>query len=258
MRIPKSQHKKSLSDGRRKSGQKKFVSLADAMVMVRRANIQSRRLFWEWIDGDKIGYIPKMPNHHYKEWISWNHFLGTNNSWEANGYKPGNYRPYWEAVRWAQATSQKNELTTMKEWLAWYGENDVPSNIPKRPDTYYDEWAGWGTWLGNTIKGNIMTAKNAAGILAFVVEKGNSDNVITMRLEKGGASALESAWLAAKDIGQEFKVVKMFAYDPDNYAKFQGVYEMCSTKYQGNDRVRLVHNVDNFLWETECLFEVVT
>ena len=255
--MPKSQHKKSLSGGKHKKRHTKFVSFGDAHAMVMRAGVKSRKQFWDWIDSESIAYIPRQPHHKYKEWVSWNHFLGTNNSWEANGYKPGNYRPYWEAVRWSQANAVENKLTTMKEWLAWYGDNDVPTNIPKRPDAYYDEWAGWGTWLGTTIKGKIMTAENAHGILAFVVEKGNSDNVITMRLERGGASALEAAWLAAKELNQEFKVVKMFAYDPDQYAKFQGIYEMCSTKYQGQDRVRLVHNVDNFVWETSTVFDMV-
>ena len=226
--------------------------------MVQRANIRSRRLFHEWHDAEKIGYIPRQPHRTYKnDWVSWNDFLGVNNEWTANGYKPGVYRPYWEAVRWSQANANKNDLHTMKEWLAWYGDNDVPTNIPKRPDAYYDEWAGWGTWLGTTIKGKIMTEKIAHGIMALVVQKGHANNVITMRLEKGGASALEAAWIEAKEIGQEFKVVKMFEYDPAKYAQFRGVYEMCSSKYEGQDQVRLVQNVPTFLWETESVFDVV-
>ena len=261
MRMKKSQHKKSLSDKRRRRGQKKFVSFEDAKAMVRRANIQSRRLFWEWHDHNKIGYIPRMPHHTYKDdWVSWNDFLGVNNVWEANGYQPGNYRPYWEAVRWAQAIAVKNDVKTMKEWLAWYGENkdSIPDNIPKRPDAYYDEWAGWGTWLGTTIKGNIMTAEKANGILALVVQKGHANNVITMRMERGGASALEAAWLDAKEIGQEFKVVKMFAYEPEKLEQLQGVYRMLSTAYEGNEQVRLVQNLPTFLWEIESIFDVVT
>ena len=254
----KSQHKKSVSRKKNVKRHKKFVSFHHAMQMVREAGIQSRKQFWDWIDSEGIAYIPKQPPRVYKEWSSWNEFLGVTNSWEANGYTPGNYRPYWDAVRWSQANANKNDLHTMKEWLAWYGENEVPDNIPKRPDAYYDEWAGWGTWLGTTIKGKIMTEKNAHGILALVVQKGHANNVITMRLERGGPSALEAAWLEAKEAGQEFQVLKMYAYEPDKMEKLQGVYRMLSTAYEGNEQVRLVHNINNFLWEIESVFEVVT
>lgn len=259
MRMSKSQHKNSVSRRKRKKRHTKFVSFKHAKQFVQAAGIQSRRLFWEWMDNEGIAYIPRQPHHTYKkEWVSWNDFLGTNNTWEANGYTPGNYRPYWDAVRWSQANANKNSLDTMKKWLAWYGDNEVPDNIPKRPDAYYDEWAGWGTWLGTTIKGKIMTEKTAHGILALVIQKGHQKNVITMRLEKGGADALEDAWKASKEIGQEFQVVKMFEYDPDHYMQLKGVYEMCSTPFEGSEQVRLVQNVNTFLWEVENIFDVVT
>ena len=260
MRMPKSQHKKSLSRKKNVKRNTKFVSFHHAMQMVREVGIASRKQFWDWIDSEGIAYIPKQPPRVYKEWVSWNHFLGVTNSWEANGYTPGNYRPYWDAVRWSQAVANKNDLDTMKKWLAWYGDNkdNIPDNIPKRPDAYYDEWAGWGTWLGTTIKGKIMTEKNAHGILALVVQKGHANNVITMRIEKGGADALEDAWKAAKEIGQEFRVVKMFAYDPELLGRLKGVYEMTSTPYEGQEQVRLVQNVNTFIWEIENLFDVVT
>lgn len=259
MHMSKSQHKKSVSGGKHKRRHIKFVSFHHAKQIVREHEITSRKQYWDWIDSG-IAYMPKQPNRVYADWVSWNDFLGVNNVWEANGYKPGNYRPYWEAVRWAQAVAVKNELKTMKEWLAWYGENkeSIPDNIPKRPDAYYDEWAGWGTWLGTTIKGNIMTAENAHGILALVVQKGHANNVITLRVERGGASALEAAWLDAKEIGQEFRVVKMFAYEPDKLTQLQGVYRMLSTAYEGNEQVRLVQNLPTFLWEIESILDVVT
>ena len=79
-----------------------------------------------------------------------------------------------------------------------------------------------------------------------------------MRIEKGGADALEDAWKAAKEIGQEFRVVKMFAYDPELLGRLKGVYEMTSTPYEGQEQVRLVQNVNTFIWEIENLFDVVT
>ena len=259
MRMSKSQHKKSESGGKYKKRHTKFVSFVDAQWMVKRAQLHSRKQFWEWIDSESIAYIPKMPQRVYTDdWVSWNDFLGVNNQWISNKKDPGNYRPYWDAVRWSQDNANKNDLHTMKEWLAWYGDNDVPDNIPKRPDAYYDEWAGWGTWLGNTIKGRIMTEKKANGILALVVQKGHAKNVITMKLEKGGPDALEDEWKAQKELNQEFDVIKMFEYDPEKYQKFKGMFEMCSTAYEGQESVRLVQSLPNFLWDVEALFEVVS
>jgi hypothetical protein len=47
-------------------------------------------------------------------------------------------------------------LNSQKEWYSLSKNKKIPNNIPRTPNTYYDEWVSWNDWLGH----NITTNKN--------------------------------------------------------------------------------------------------
>lgn len=258
--MSKSQHKKSVSRKKSPKRNKKFVSYDDARHIVQRHQIQSRKQYWDWLYSEGIAYLPTQPPTTYKDsWVSWNEFLGVANDFESTTRQEMQYRSYWDAVRWSQAAAHENKLLTFNDWMEYYEGGNVPADIPKRPDAYYEEWKGrgWGTWLGTTIEGKIMTEKEAQQIMALIVQKGHAKNVVTVKVEKGGMSALEQAWIDAKEAGQEFQVLRTYDYKPTDYNSIQGVLEMVSTPYQGSDNIRLVENLPTMLWELDSILEIV-
>jgi hypothetical protein len=60
------------------------------------------------------------------------------------------WRPYWEAVRWVQAS----EFRTWSEWKKGYDEGKVPKDIPKYPYAVYDEY-DVNVWFGKSIMNKV-------------------------------------------------------------------------------------------------------
>lgn len=88
-------------------------------------------------------YIPKSPQDVYKEWVSWNDFLGTDNK------KPSdyNYIPLKDAIEYVQ----KNlDVKSKLEWRKLVLDGKIPNNIPNRPERYYRNrgWMSWNGFLG--------------------------------------------------------------------------------------------------------------
>lgn len=99
--------------------------------------------------------IPASPAKTYKrkdygeKWVGWGDFLGTGKI--SNQNKAKSYRTYAEAKLFANSL----KLRTAKEWYLYISGHfkdlsPMPKNIPKKPDSVYDEWENWQTFLGNT------------------------------------------------------------------------------------------------------------
>lgn len=86
--------------------------------------------------------IPKRPDIVYKEWESWSDFLGTNNL--SNLDKKSKVLTYKEA----KIFIEKLDFNNRKEFFNYYKLNKI-TEIPGRPDLFYDEWENWGEFLGN-------------------------------------------------------------------------------------------------------------
>lgn len=131
--------------------------------------LQSRAGYIEWHKQNNPKYLPRYPNRVYKEFTSWNDWLGTQNTFSPNHKR--NWRPYWEAVKFIQQVAADNDLNTMEDWINYCKKDGVviPDDIPKRPDVTYPEWVGngWKTWLGVDIRSRLKTAKINTHIFAI-------------------------------------------------------------------------------------------
>ena len=153
--------------------------------------LTSRSKYWKWHEKSKPRYIPKQPNRVYPEWVSWNDFLGVDNSFAKElNRKRMITRPYWEAVRWVQAQSYK----TAEDYKNKY-DAEVPKDIPKMPQEFYKtEWQGWGTFLGTNIRSRIMSKTEELGLLAICTFNGPSmaGNMFEIVVDDDGISTMQA------------------------------------------------------------------
>lgn len=207
---------------------KHFAPWSTARQAALELNLSSRSAYIKWHKANQPKYLPRYPNRVYKEFTSWNDWLGTQNVFNYNKAKI--LRPFWEAVKWAQKVAADNDIDTMQGWLDYIKINPPPNDIPMRPDTAYEEFVGngWNTWLGKDIRGRLKAAKVNTHIFAICSFWTLSVprniyafvhaplGVAEMRLKIEGVKDLVvyGAWYWESEIGDQLdKLFKQYARD---------------------------------------------
>lgn len=225
---------------KRGGGRKKnenYLPYAEAREIVQAELLHSRGAFDEWFKRENPKTIPRFPYRVYtKEWTTWNDFLGTNNEFRAG---PKAWRQFDEAVLYVHTL----QLKTQKDWLDFCKAHadQVPDDIPRRPDVVYDKWTSWNHWLGNKPAEAIIAKQESskvAGIYYIIHEKDVPGNVITYGVEPLGIAALKERWENAP-----FDVVQLFSFEPDRANDVKAVVDALSTPYLGDDAQRITPNV---------------
>ena len=192
-----------------------YLPYQDAIQFVRKhSTATTRAQYIKWHTAAKPGVVPKYPNRVYDEWSSWNDWLGTTNSFEKTlarkkKEKRQPYRPFWEAVRYAQAAAKEYGLHTQDDWEEWYDSGMCAKDVPKRPHHEYDEFVGkgWPVWLGKNIEAKVSTAKVEVAVMAICGTPGQPANVVTAIVASGGLAALKDKW-ADRVMGKPYRIYK--------------------------------------------------
>lgn len=240
--------KAQLRRGRRKNPH--FLTFTEAREFVRSEMIPSRSKFEEWWDRNKPKSIPRFPYRVYREeWKSWNDFLGTDNKFnEKVGTK-------WRSIQDALVFVHPQRFKTSSEWLEWCRiPGNLPSDIPARPDLVYDTWRSWNHWLGITTTDVLQAKKEQQRNQVFYVvrEVGAPANVVTVGVDPSGLSSLKEKWLR-----ERFEILRVFWFDPELGDQITAAISSCSSAYQSNDRIRLVPNVWELIWQLSLLMEAI-
>ena len=225
-----------------------YLSFEEARDHVRNELIPSRGKFFEWWDRNKPKSIPRFPYRVYSEWVSWNDFLGTNNKFnEKIGTK---WRPLEEAVLWVH----KLKLSSFNEWMDYCRNNEMPEDIPNRPELVYDTWRSWGHWLGHKPVEVVEAQQEAQRIQVFYIihEPGTPENVFTFGVEPMGITALKQRWEE-----EQFNVIRLFWNDPLRTGVVKQIIDMNSTPYLGLDKQRIVPNVWEIIWHLQTQLEMI-
>lgn len=237
---------------KKKAGRKpnsNYIPFEDARELVHNELLHSRGAYEMWWDRNKPKAIPRFPYRVYKEWVSWNDFLGTNNEFRQ---PVRNWRPMEEAIHYVHGL----RLTSQREWLEFCRDNaaDVPEDIPKRPDVVYSKWVSWNHWLGNKPVEAIQAKVEAAkiGVFYIIHEQGVPDNVITYGLEPKGLTTLKEWWDRDK-----FDVIKTFWHEPDRAATVQQVIEAFSSPYLGDNKQRITPNVWQIVEQLQMILRAI-
>lgn len=225
---------------------KRSISFEEAREVVRAECIGSRKQYNEWHKANKPKKIPRFPNRAYEdEWKGWNDFLGNNNSFDN---KPKPYRPFVEAMAWAHRLGLKGQ----QEWLEYVRTNreTMPEDIPTRPEIVYDDWLSWMHWLGNRPQEKVEAAQKVekeSTVFYCIQEKeyASQSTIFTFGIERGGVSALKENWEMTKN----FRVIKMFQYDPAEMDNVQKVINAQTTAYYGSSKIRICPNINQVLFD---------
>ncbi|TFG96310.1 hypothetical protein E4H12_11380, partial [Candidatus Thorarchaeota archaeon] len=168
-----------------------YLPWGEAREFMRGEMIPSRGKFFEWWSRNKPKAIPRFPYRVYKEWVSWNDFLGTDNKF--NEKVGRSWRQLDEASMWVH----KLKLGSQAQWMDWCKEvGNLPVDIPARPDLVYDKWRSWKHWLGSKTVEAVEAKQQAQrhAVYYIVHESDVPINVFTYGTDNGGLSALKERW----------------------------------------------------------------
>ena len=175
----------------------KYLTFDQAREFLR-ANVNpfllTRKAYWEWHDRVKPSFLPKRPDKVYKD-FSWNEFLGTTNSFEKTlernrGKVRRVYRPYWEAVRWAQKFCNEEGIDSQRGWREYCaGGGVLPDDIPVWPSHEYENFS-WVVWTGKDVRGHLEAYKNSVMVVGLHNVVGSEANCVVIKVWKGGVSEL--------------------------------------------------------------------
>jgi len=132
-----------LGTGTVASGNRVYRSFDDARAFVRKLKLKNMQ---QWREYAKSGAlppdIPADPRQYYLTlgWVSSGDFLGTD--FVASQKRKDGYLPWPDARKFAR----KQKLKSSTEWRTF--SLNIPPEIHKKPDEFYEEWAGWPDFLG--------------------------------------------------------------------------------------------------------------
>lgn len=220
-----------------------YLSYEEAREFMLSEMIPSRNKYYEWWDRNKPKAIPRFPYRVYKEWTSWNDFLGTKNEF---GIRYGRiWRPLEEAAMYVH----KLKIETYAKWMEYCKENTLPNDIPARPDLVYANWKTWGHWLGNRPAEALDAIREAQKLQVYYLihEQGVPENIITFGVETAGPTVFKERWQR-----EQFDILRMYWYEQEQAPRIKNILDALSTTYLDNDRQRICPNV----WEINYYLEL--
>ncbi|MGZ8924306.1 MAG: hypothetical protein ACXW2E_00350 [Nitrososphaeraceae archaeon] len=234
---------------RKRPSVEKYLSYEDAKEFVRGEMIPSRKKYHEWWDRHKPKAVPKFPYRTYREWTSWNDFLGTSNHFGIKAAR--SWRNMEEAALWVHRLRLENYVS----WMAYCKINKLPVDIPTRPDLVYKKWKSWNHWLGNKPVEALQAVRDAQKLhIYFIVhEKGVPENVFTFGVDTIGPSNFKERWQHEK-----FDIIKLFWYDAEKVTTIDHIVTTFSTPYLANDKQRICPNVWEILWYLSMNLDLIT
>lgn len=225
-----------------------FLSFVDAREFMRSEMLPSRGKFDDWYQRHQPKAIPRFPYRVYKEWTTWNDFLGTDNKFnERIGQK-------WRSFEESIVAVHKMNIKTQGAWMEFCKEKKHPQDIPTRPDLVYDKWRGWNHWLGNKIIEAIEAKQQTHHVAVYYIirQLDVPTNVFTFGVESGGLSVMKERWDR-----EQFDIVKMFWFEQEKAAAVNQILAAYSSPYQDNERQRLSPNIWDIIWHLQMHFETV-
>jgi hypothetical protein len=179
----------------------------------------------------------------YKEWTTWNDFLGTENKFG----ELKTYRPYEEAI----AFVHKQQLKTYEDWKQFCHDGKRPPDIPSRPDMYYSKWISWNHWLGNKpielLEAKKLTEEN---YIFYIIREKNSpaENIFTFGIEETGYFGVLD-----RQKQEMFEIIKLFWYEKEKDEQIRTLIERFSTPYYGEEKKRIVPNIFDIIWYLQII-----
>jgi len=150
----------------KKKSKSKYPPLSSARAQAIDLQLGSSTEYRDYIRKNKISYLPRYPERVYKDWVNWNDYLGTTNTF---GTIKKTWRPWFEAVKWAQSFAELHDLKIIDDWVRYWKEHkdELPDDIPLHAEAAYSEFDSWKTWLGSEVRARIAIAKVSTALITI-------------------------------------------------------------------------------------------
>jgi hypothetical protein len=133
----------SVSDWLGCKEKKDYLSYNEAKQILHTCGLRTKKEYVFHISNQNLA-LPVMASQYYRrrgEWLSWGDYLGY-----STGKREffGDYLPYDEAIKKVKTLN----LSSNKQWKDLWESDPSYHDIPKCPDSVYEEWRGWEHFLG--------------------------------------------------------------------------------------------------------------
>jgi len=214
-------------------------------------SLQSKSAYIKWHKEIKPTYLPRYPDKVYDEFVSWNDFLGTQNAFRGNIEKDRLWRPYWEAVKWAQSIASQFDLDSRVDWVDWCKtEKNLPIDIPLAPDVVYAEFKGngWPVWLGKDVRSKLKAMGVQTHLFVICSHENLSvpGNYYTIMHAKLGISELKEKLSKHKDM----RIYRIYDWDEKLSDQVNKMIEAYS-KDMGDNKL-FIPDLNSLLFELDC------
>jgi len=232
----------------------KYPPFSVARATALELNLKSAKAYLNWHKENNPAYLPRYPNRVYKEFVSWNDWLGTKNVFTPN--QGVSFRPYWEAVKWSQKNAADHNINTGAEWVAWCRQNRdtlLPKDIPMAPEAAYDEFKGngWSVWLGTDLRGKMLASQVETHIFAICsnANLATPGNYYTIIHAPMGESEMHQKLAEHTDM----RVYRGYKWDVALVEQVGQLFEVFG-KNMG-EGVWFIHNLNELIFELDMILE---
>lgn len=190
-----------------------FLPYEEAREKIQAEGVRTMAEYTLWHRLNHPARMPQSPEDFYArrgKWISWGHFLGTNNVFPY--VKKKSWRPYKEAKAFAHSKGFAN----VPAWHQFCKSGACPADIPHRPDVTYfksGDWFSWREFLGPKCKielGKALEEVNDKVLYILNVPDARNMKLYRIGVTVGGRSAIQDS---IKKFGLRF--VDAYVIDSD-------------------------------------------
>lgn len=235
---------------RRKRSYADYYDYEEAREKIQNEGIRSASEYHAWHNMNHPARMPSNADHFYSRrgvWISWNHFLGTNNEYPY--VKKLKTRSYKDAKAYAHGKGFKN----VPEWTAFCKSGKCPEDIPHRPDIYYfktGDWFSWREFLGPRCKmelGKAIETVNDKMLYILNVPDPSNSKLYRIGLTVGG-------WPAIRDSVKKYKLRHVASFTIDTEFNWKHFVSKHGEPHWESDGVFEIANISAMTFELSQLF----
>lgn len=231
-----------------------------ARLLIRNECLESKSQYCKWWEANKPARIPKRPDRAYKkEFISWNDFLGNNNTPFPIKHKV--YKRFVDARSFIRSLKLKNQ----DEFFDYIRSDDAPADIPRRPDIVYREtrhpddketdiWFSWDDWLGKSIIDKLEERKKD---IRFMVIYKTDENIFPENIYN--IEEIRCSTSLLKDVIKKKRndVINIYILEDDSNIKQYLNKKYKSTEYPLPDNHYYIFNINELLYTLDIMLKSV-
>lgn len=177
-------------------------------------HVTSANKYRKWIKESGSYFMPVHPERVYPD-FDWSDFLNAKViplEKQVQDAREREYRPMWDAIRWAQRYCLHHGITRRTQWEDHYRQvDDIPEDIPLYPHRVYQKagYPGFQTWCGGTSSAIAEAATKVEPILTLMHPSNAPQNVLQTVTWAKGLPELRDAWRKQSDFDRIIGIWKL-------------------------------------------------